>query len=133
MILYCAADLIWATRIKGMADSLGIPCRPARSVEMLEARLADSNVKAVILDLEAPEASLAILRALRGEAGLPGRDPDGRIVAVAFGPHVATELFQQARDAGADQVLARGAFDRNLPQILQTLAAADERRDRGPA
>lgn len=122
MILYCAADLIWATRIKATADSLGIPCRPVRSVEMLEARLADSQVRGVILDLESPDASLAILRSLRGAPGSSGRDPDRSIIVIAFGPHVATELFQQAREAGADQVLARGAFDRNLPDILRSLA-----------
>ena len=126
MILYCAADLIWATRIKATADSLGIPCRPVRSLEMLDARLADSPVRAVILDLETADTSLGILRALRGQAGSPGRDPDRAIAVLAFGPHVATELFQQAREAGADQVLARGAFDRNLPDILRALAAGPE-------
>src|SRR5688572_17399647 len=55
MIVYCAADLLWATRIKATADSLAIPCRPARSVDMLKARLADSDVRAVIVDLDAPE------------------------------------------------------------------------------
>jgi len=123
MILYCAADLVWATRIKSTADALGVPCRPVRTVEMLRARLAEGQVRAVILDLETPETSLAILRALRAEQGGPGRDPDSRVHVLAFGPHVATELFQQAREAGADQVLARGAFDRSLAEILQGLNA----------
>ncbi len=123
MILYCAADLIWATRIKGTADALGAPCRPVRSLQMLEARLEDSPVRAVILDLETPEVSLELLRALRGLPGSPGRDPDRRITIVAFGPHVATELFGQAREAGADRVLARGAFDRGLADLLRELGA----------
>jgi len=38
-------------------------------------------------------------------------------------PRVAVDLFEQARAAGADQVLARGAFDRNLPEILKKLGA----------
>ena len=123
MILYCAADLIWATRIKATADSLGIPCRPVRSVEMLEARLADSDVRAVIVDLDAPEVSLAVIQALRGTSQTPARDPDRRITILAFGPHVAIEVFQQAREAGADRVLARGAFDRAVPQILKDLSS----------
>jgi CheY-like chemotaxis protein len=121
MILYCAADLIWATRIKATADALGIPCRPVRNVEMLKARLTDSKVRAVILDLETPEMSLAILRTLRGTPGEPATDPGRTIRVLAFGPHVATDLFEQARAAGADRVLARGAFDRALPEILQDL------------
>jgi hypothetical protein len=123
MILYCAADLIWATRIKATADSMGIPCRPARSVEMLEARLLDSKVRAVIVDLDAPEAALLIIRSLRGTDGHTGLDEAGAIQILAFGPHVATELFQQARQAGADRVFARGAFDRQLPELLQEYGA----------
>jgi len=90
---------------------------------MLRARIADSDVKAAILDLDAPENSLAIIRELRGEEGRPGLDPDRKIAILAFGPHVAVDLFEQARAAGADQVLARGAFDRNLPAILKQLNA----------
>jgi hypothetical protein len=121
LILYCAADLIWATRIKSTADAIGVPCRPVRSVEMLEARLADSDVRAVILDLENPETAMAILRVLRGSPDSPARDPSGGITIVAFGPHVAVELFQQAKAAGADRVQARGAFDRGLPELLREL------------
>jgi hypothetical protein len=124
MILYCAADLIWATRIKSTADGLGIPCRPVRNVEMLKARLADSQVRAVILDLETPGTSLAILRTLRGTPTEPAMDPDRKIRTLAFGPHVAAELFEQARAAGADRLLARGAFDRALPEILQDLGGS---------
>jgi hypothetical protein len=40
---------------------------------------------------------------------------------LAFGPHVAVELFEKARAAGADEVLARGAFDRRLREILAGL------------
>ena len=58
---------------------------------------------------------------MRGEDGKPGLDPDRKIVILAFGPHVAVELFEQARAAGADEVLARGAFDRRLVEILKTL------------
>ena len=42
---------------------------------------------------------------------------------LAFGPHVAKQLFQEARDAGADEVLPRGAFDRSLPDILLALGS----------
>lgn len=120
MILYSAADLLWATRIKATADSLGVPCRPVRDVAMLEARLADSDVRAILIDLEAPERGLALIARLRGP-GSGERERGVRIVA--FGPHVAKELFQRARDAGADEVLARGAFDRNLPDVLLSLAS----------
>lgn len=120
MILFHAADLIWATKIKGAADAIGVPARPVRSSEMLAARLADSPVRALIVDLDAPEMALELLRCvqLRSEAmfGPPIR-------TLAFGPHVETEHFEAARVAGAGMVLARGAFDRRMPMILKDLDA----------
>lgn len=120
MILYCATDLLWATRIRATADALGIPSRPARTLDMLNARLADSGVRALIVDLDNPEAAMPLITRLRG----PGADArDRRIRIVAFGPHVATAELDAARAAGADTVLARGAFDRRLPEILTDLNA----------
>ena len=123
MIVYLAADLIWATKIKGVADQLGLACRPTRDPDMLQARLADSPVCALIVDLDAPEMALDLIRLTREHAATSG-SPGIRILA--FGPHVETQLFQAARDAGADEVLARGVFDRNLPDLLLKLAASAE-------
>lgn len=117
MILYFASDLIWATRIKSTADDLGVPCRPVRNPDMLAQRLADSAPVALILDLETEEAGLELLGTLRA-------DPRGAAMRVlAFAPHVKKELMQQAREAGADEVLTRGAFDHDLAKILVRLSA----------
>ncbi|MEC9373956.1 MAG: hypothetical protein VYC34_08935, partial [Planctomycetota bacterium] len=79
----------------------------------------DSDVRALIVDLDAPELALDLIRRLRE----PDRDqPPNRIRIVAFGPHVARQTLQAARDAGADDVMPRGAFDHNLTDILITLA-----------
>jgi CheY-like chemotaxis protein len=120
VLLYLAADLIWATRIKGVADALGLPARPVRTLDMLEARLADSKVSAVLLDLDKPDEALAMIERLR-RTPVQGDTP--RIRILAWGPHVAKDLMQRARDAGADEVLPRGAFDRNLEDILLRLAS----------
>ena len=115
MILYAAADLLWATRIKATADALGVPCRPARNAAMLRARLADSPVRALIVDLEA-ETGLDLIALARAEGGSGVR-------VLAFGPHVQKDRLQAARDAGADEVLTRGAFDHALPDLLVSLDA----------
>lgn len=120
-LLYLAADLLWATRIKATAESLGIAARPVRSLDMLEARLADSEPRALLLDLEAPDAALAMLTRLRGPAAT---DRDRAIRTLAWSPHVHRDLMQQAKSAGADEVMARGAFDHNLPEILRRLGGA---------
>jgi CheY-like chemotaxis protein len=119
MILYLASDLLWATRIKATAEDLGLPARPVRTLDMLKARLADSPVKALICDLEAPELSLELIRHVKAPA--EGEKP-AAVRVLCFGPHVAKETLQAARDAGADEVLTRGAFDHHLPEVLMSLA-----------
>lgn len=138
MVVYCAADLLWSTRIKSTADAAQIPCRPVRDLGMLSARLADSDVRGLIVDLETGDTGMSLIRALRGTGGtgpnqgeIPGSagagalDPEGKVRIVAFGPHVEVERFEEARAAGADRVLARGAFDRGLVEVLQRLEAGE--------
>lgn len=120
MVLYLASDLIWSTRIKATAVDAGVPARPVRNLEMLEARLADELVRGVILDLEAGQAAFDLLGRLRG----PGAsDQERRIRVLAFGPHHDREALQAAREGGADEVLPRGAFDHALGEILVRLEA----------
>ena len=115
MVLYSAADLVWATRIKSLADDLGVSCRPARNASMLRDRLGDSDVRALLIDLEAPDRAFELLDLLRGsEAG----DRERSVKIIAWGPHVAVDLLARARESGADEVLTRGAFSSALPDLL---------------
>ncbi|MFG0284727.1 MAG: hypothetical protein ACF8R7_09935 [Phycisphaerales bacterium JB039] len=113
MILYCASDLLWATRLRRLADDLGLPARPVRNPEMLRQRLAEGPASALIVDLEAEEAEAVLAAAADCR---PAR-------ILAFGPHVARDRLGRARDLGADEVLTRGAFEANLPEILTRLGA----------
>ena len=114
MILYLCADLLWATRVKSAAADLGISARPVRSVEMLEARLADSDVRGLIVDLEAGAVGIELIGRMAEEGAIP---------VVAFGPHVATAALDAARQAGATRVLTRGAFANGLGEVLRGLEA----------
>lgn len=116
-LLYHAADLLWMSKIRGAAEALGIPVRAVRSVEMLEARLADTPVKGLIVDLDAPEVALALIE--RAAKGPPGAAGPVRIAA--FGPHVEVERFAQARAAGAHDVMARGALAARMESVLRGL------------
>ncbi len=125
MIAYFAADLLWATKIKCTAEALGIEARPVRNADMLGARLGDSDVRGLIVDLDAPETALALVAMLRGApraeggAGKAGNCRPVRVVA--FGPHVETDALNRARGAGAHSVLTRGAFSARLPDLLTEL------------
>lgn len=123
MILYAAADLLWSTRIKATGEQVGTPCRPVRSLEMLEARLKDEPVRAVLLDLDAHELAFAILDRLRGpDAG----EPERAIRVLAWGPHVLVDDLAEARRRGCDRVLTRGQFANELPDLLRALDRAPE-------
>lgn len=143
MILYLAADLLWASKIKATADALGLACRPVRNMEMLEARLADSPVRALIVDLDVAEMALAMIGRVKGighrasgvredssadtsvpaDAHRPMPEASAPIRVLAFGPHIEKNTLQAARDAGADDVLTRGAFDHHMDSVLMKLAA----------
>lgn len=115
MILYAASDLLWASKIKATADAFALAARPVRTIEMLEARLADSQPRLLLVDLDIGASALAMITRLKG----PGASDQQRAIrVVAFGPHVATELLGAARDAGADEVLTRGAMNNRLAEVL---------------
>lgn len=118
MIVYCCADLIFATRIRSTAESLGLTTRPVRNAEMLRKRLEQEDdgkpnepVSALMLDLDT------------GEEGLPlidqTKEHDPTIPVIAFGAHVAVDLLEAARAHGADTVMPRGAFTTQLPALLR--------------
>jgi CheY-like chemotaxis protein len=116
VILYLASDLVWATKIKSMGEDVGVPCRPVRNLDMLTARLADTpDIKGLILDLESPDTALALLTFVRDPANA---EKCRNIRVIAFAPHVKRDIMQAAVDAGAHQVLPRGAFDHDLADIL---------------
>lgn len=137
MILYFAADLLWASKIKGTADALGLSARPVRTLEMLEARLAEyaaphsDPVKALVVEITSPggageeaegpgklEIAMTLIQRLRAGAKAAG---EGGIRVLAFGPHVEVEALRAAKSAGADAVMTRGAFGDRLPEVLREL------------
>lgn len=120
MVLYAAADLLWATRIKSTADKLSVPARPVRSPDMLEARLAEGGVAGVLIDLETDELAFAILDRLRGD---DATEAEQAIRTLAWGPHIDVDRLAEARQRGCDRVMTRGQFSNELPEILMQLAA----------
>lgn len=100
---------------------MGTPCRPVRSLEMLELRLKDEPVRAVLLDLETDELAFAIMDRLRGDRA---SDPERAITLIAWGPHVLVDQLAEARARGCDRVLTRGQFANGLAELLVQLHAA---------
>lgn len=103
------ADLMFASRVRGVASE-------AKTVHNVDGLLAavGTGTRLILVDLHARGA----LDAIRRLADLESKAP-----VVAFGSHVNTEALQAARDAGADRVMARSAFVRELPALVRDASA----------
>ena len=88
-IVAITSDLMDRSRISGAVDG----------VEFARGAAACAGADVVLIDLARDAALVAAVRAAA---------PGARIVA--FGPHVDTELLEQAARDGADAVLPRSKF-----------------------
>lgn len=118
MIVYCCADLIFATKVRSTCDALGAVSRPARNAKMLQKRLdrvddgkPNDPVALLLIDLDLGEPVLELIQQARSH--------DADLPILAWGPHVAVDLLNAAAQAGASEVMTRGSFTAKLPEIIQ--------------
>ncbi|HEV2493362.1 MAG TPA: response regulator [Terriglobia bacterium] len=117
-ILVVVEDLIFLAKIQQTAKLLGIAVETV-SPDLLEARVAEGSVRVVVLDLNHRSGqALETLRALKANL------QTSSIPVIGFLSHVQTELVEAARATGCDIVLARSAFSRDLPQLLEQYGGA---------
>lgn len=103
------ADLLFASRIRAAAEAAGARIDVARSPDALRARIRSAPPRRVLIDLDARAWDpVALIRELRQDRAAAG------IEVVAWVSHVRADAIEDARAAGADRVLARGAFARTL-------------------
>jgi DNA-binding NarL/FixJ family response regulator len=115
-ILTVVEDLIFLSKIRQTAREVGVLIEPT-DLKKVKERILSRPARAVIVDLNhrsgnAVEAARAIKT-----------DPaTAHVQVLGFLSHVQTDLARAARAAGLDQVLARSAFTRELPDLLRKLA-----------
>ena len=114
-VLAAIPDLFFSSKVSGTARQLGISFQLAGSRQaLLEA--ARSRPDLIIVDLDADSVDpLGVVGELRSLA------PSGAPRLIAFASHVRETVLQQAREAGYDDVLTRGALAANLPGLLAAL------------
>jgi DNA-binding NarL/FixJ family response regulator len=109
-VLALVPDLIFAARIRAAAQDTGVPCRVVGSLAAIQKAAAEEPPAILILDLDTVDPAPAIAAA---------RMARPTVRTVAFVSHVRADLAAAARAAGVDVVLARSAFVRQLPGLLQ--------------
>lgn len=112
-VIALVSDLIFESKIRAVAGRAGVPVQTVRKLADVGSRM--SGCKAVLLDLHVETE--AVLEFIRKQ-----RDSSPRPRIIVFLSHVERELAQQARDAGADEILPRSKFTRELEQILRRAA-----------
>ena len=119
IVLLCG-DMMFMSRIAGAAKQIGVPCTTAMSPASLADKLVEGT-RLVAIDLSTPGLEPAVLvPKIRTALKVRPR-------VIAFGPHVAGELLEEAETSGCDAVFSNGQFFANLPQLLsQCVAIAPE-------
>jgi|SRR5690606_19082036 len=106
------ADLMFASRIRGVAGAAGIPIELVSSPAALRSRVERDPPRRILIDLDARGWDpIALIRELRA-----GPAPTTEIIA--WVSHVRADAIQAAREAGADRVLARSAFSRQIQEWI---------------
>jgi DNA-binding NarL/FixJ family response regulator len=105
------SDLFFVSKVKGTADSIGVPLKTVRTLADLNAAL-DAGAKLAIVDMNVTGVDPA--EAVRACKAAPTRP-----FVIAYLSHVQAELAQAAQEAGADLVLPRSKFSADLPNLLQ--------------
>jgi CheY-like chemotaxis protein len=118
-VLALVDDLLFLSRIREVAREAGAEVRPVRDSADLVAAARDGG-RLVLVDADSSRLpwarAVAALRADPSVASLP---------VVAFFSHVHADRADAARAAGCSRVLARGAFVKELPRLIEDAARVD--------
>jgi CheY-like chemotaxis protein len=118
-VLALVDDLLFLSRIREAARGADLEVRPVRSPAQLVDGVRD-GARLVLVDADSGRLPwVDAVAALRGE----GPDASSAVPVVAFFSHVNEDRGRQARAAGCDRVLARGAFVKELPALLASTRA----------
>jgi hypothetical protein len=115
MILVAVRDLLFGSKIDAAAKRLGVEVAFAPRDGSLAAAVAERRPALLLAALDQPGA----LDALREVRALPAPP---RIVG--FLGHLSTDLMDEARALGVDEVLTRGQLAGSLDRVLGSAGVA---------
>ncbi len=119
-VLAAVEDLLFKSKISETADILGAEARFPRSKARLLEALRESPPDLLILDLNAARFEpLELLHTVKSNDAMKD------VPTVGFLSHVQRDLAVAARESGCDRVMARSAFTKDLPRILERGEASE--------
>jgi len=114
MLLIAVDDLLFSSKIRAAAKHTGAQIAFARTPAEILQQARAARPSAVIFDLDSERTDpVGTIRSMKADPDLAG------ITAIGFVSHVRADLVGAAREAGADEVMARSAFVERLGEILR--------------
>ena len=114
-------DLFFLSKIQTTLRHLGL----ATQVMTQRAALQEYVRTAVTPILVVVDLTLRVDDAVSVISTIRATESGALVSILAFGAHVAVETHQQALQAGADRVVAKSAFSRHLPDLIQEFVARE--------
>ncbi len=113
-VLAAVEDLLFKSKILETAKELDVEARFPRSPKKLLAALEESPPELLILDLNSAHFEpLGLLKEIKSS------ETTSRVPVMGFLSHVQKDLAVAAKEAGCDRIMARSAFTRDLPRIIE--------------
>ncbi len=109
-ILACN-DFFFETRICDTARELGREVRCFSDTDEIAELLSTESVSLLLIDLSTMSNCLEELPRYRSVSP--------KLMVIAFGSHVQTDLLKRAREADCDTVMPRSRFTSELVKLLQ--------------
>jgi len=122
MILAIVDDLFFLSKIRETAKHLGVAVELAQPANLTSSPAGEVSAFIIDLNLRSGNA-LEVVRSLKSDVRTKG------IPAIGFISHVQSDLIAGARQAGCDLILARSAFVRELPDLLQRYSVRQNQTD----
>jgi len=118
-VLFLTKDLTFFSRVSGWAQASGVKLSVVPEAVQLVAHASRDQARLVLIDLGTPGLNLKqLMPQLRGLACPPE-------AIIAFGPHVHEAKLTAAREAGCDEVVARGEFSKRMVDLLAKHVTVD--------
>ena len=106
-----SSDFFFETRICDTARELGREVRCFSEADKIAELLSTESVSLLLIDLSTMSNCLEELPRYRSVSP--------KLMVIAFGSHVQTDLLKRAREADCDTVMPRSRFTSELVKLLQ--------------
>jgi CheY-like chemotaxis protein len=103
-------DLFFQAKLLETAKQVGVELRACTTPDALDAEIAKSAPRLIVVDLNALSDPFQAIERLQASGG--------KIPLIAFLSHVQVDLAERARAAGCHDVMPRSKFTRDLATIL---------------